>query len=356
MLYSIQYLRFWAALLVLLHHVTLSLERDLGNELVRSFGNGVSGVDLFFVISGFIMVHVTAEKRPGAGDFMARRIARVAPPYWVATSALVLVALVSPRLLASTELQAAHMIASYLFVPFDHPQTFYNYPVLHVGWTLNYEMQFYTIFALALLIAPERRVMAASVMLLALAAAGALFHPSSVQLEFWTAPILMEFIYGMLLGVAWHHPALARLKPPAWLGWAGMAIGTAVMLLLPVGDSGHTPAHGTRWLISGLPAALVLASALVLERADKVRKIEWLRLLGDASYALYIWHFFAIGAMRAVWPKDLAAGWGGAIAFIVLVSAVAIAGSVVAYLLIEKPLVRWSGSLLKRMRRQEAVV
>ena len=133
---NVQVLRAFAALLVIFVHLDQLLSR-LGVPLF-----GGAGIDIFFVISGFIMVYTTMDREITPWSFMADRIARIVPAYWAATLGVFFLALVAPSLLQTSHMQWDELFKSLVFVPF-RKATGLVQPVLFVGWTLNYEMFFY---------------------------------------------------------------------------------------------------------------------------------------------------------------------------------------------------------------------
>ena len=161
-LYGIQYLRALAALAVVVFHAA---ERS-----GYAFAIGAAGVDVFFVISGFIM-WVIADRRPlSPGRFLADRIRRIVPVYWLATGVMVAGALAGlfPNLVLTVE----HVVASLAFVPARSPSTGALWPVLVQGWTLNYEMFFYLVFAASLVLPARLRLPAMATVFAALVATG----------------------------------------------------------------------------------------------------------------------------------------------------------------------------------------
>src|SRR5689334_16532037 len=149
MLGSIQWLRGIAALMVVAFHTnTLALHPSARMDFLAI---GETGVDLFFVISGFIMTITTVDKR-APGEFLRRRIIRVVPLYWMITLSYAALAVMAPTLFRSASPDFLHTLGSLAFVPQFHP-LFPSaiWPVVIPGWSLNYEMFFYGIFALALL-------------------------------------------------------------------------------------------------------------------------------------------------------------------------------------------------------------
>ncbi len=177
LIHPIQYLRGIAALMVVWHHGVGQLATL---ETYFPFRFGTSGVDLFFVISGFIMVVTTAGRDVTPTEFIARRFVRVVPLYWVLTLALAATALVAPSLFRSVTLTAVSLIQSLLFIPhFSPSHAGMIWPVLVPGWTLNYEMFFYVVFAASL--AFSHRLAILSITLAMLVASGYLLGPSPTR-------------------------------------------------------------------------------------------------------------------------------------------------------------------------------
>lgn len=145
---SIQYLRAAAALMIVFYHLGLPLSRA-GHD--GPWPEGLArGVDLFFVISGFIMVVATQDSRVGPRLFLLRRFLRIAPLYFSMTAVLLLVAVINPALVQSFRFEWPHVLASFAFWPMTNPATGETTPVLIPGWTLQYEMFFCLLFAIAM--------------------------------------------------------------------------------------------------------------------------------------------------------------------------------------------------------------
>ena len=316
-LLSVQILRALAALAIAMHHAqydAAGLAQRLGLGFRAIEAPWSAGVDVFFVISGFIMVHASRGLfgEPGASRvFLARRVARIAPLYWAATSLYLAVALAAPALLNSEGLSPGLVLASYVFLPWARPDGAVQ-PAYSLGWTLNYEMFFYALFALALTRPWRQGVPALIAMLLALVAFGRLLG-SAAPWRFWTDPIILEFAFGMALGVA--RLKGARLGPivRAVLAGGGLVL-FALDLARPEGALASL-----RVLAYGVPATMLVAAAALAPdegRASSLARFgAW---LGDASYALYLVHPFVIrGAREIVWDSDLAGvigPWGFVVA------------------------------------------
>jgi peptidoglycan/LPS O-acetylase OafA/YrhL len=285
---SIQALRALAALGVVAFHT---------NGIVLSHGwpahvfphvsrYGEIGVDVFFVISGFVMALVTHGVPSGlasARSFMFARIARVVPLYWLLTAFFIALVAVMPG--ASDAFDHAHVTAwhaltSFLFLP-SMSWTGIAAPVLGVGWTLNYEMWFYVVFAVAMC-ATRHRLLAVGA-LLVLTSALHLLPGEGVAFAFYTNPLVLEFVFGCCVGTLY---ASGRTVPVA---------AAAVLLLATAAAGGAfapTLTDANRFLVFGLPALAVVVAGLAFE--NKLRWNAWLERIGDSSYSLYLTHLFSM--------------------------------------------------------------
>lgn len=327
----IQYLRGIAALLVVYTHSVETFEsvRDVFPHSIGEYG-----VDLFFVISGFIMVYSTHGKKITPAVFMLRRLERIAPLYWFFTTLLIIIALIKPDLFSTVNLNLSHTISSYLFIPQYSPSETLNgmfKPVLYPGWTLNYEMAFYAVFALSLLFAEKYRLALMSLILCSVAFAGSLIEFDGI-LKFYANQILLEFLLGVILGYLFVNNLI---KPNRILGLVTLAAGVILYLYL---SNNFTL---NRFYISGLSAALVILAALLLSTKESIKKSNWFSLMGDASYSIYLSHFFSIGLFSFVRQKlglaDIT-NLGLIVFFITAAMIFSTLVGVVVYKLIEKPI------------------
>jgi peptidoglycan/LPS O-acetylase OafA/YrhL len=279
--------------MVVLYH---ALQAAGAETAIRAWPNFSAGVDLFFVISGAVMVLSTrtlATRPNPARRFIARRLRRIVPLYWLLTATKL--ALATTTLAPHTAPTPWNIAASLLFIP-SRDATGAIRPILPIGWTLNFEMLFYALFAAAL----ARRASPLSItpILAALALAGFWRTPA------WPAPLslangmVLEFAAGMAL-------ATWPLRPPLWLA----PLAAAALLTLP-------SCGPWRFLTWGAPATLLIATAIAHEArlAPKIPRL--LLTLGDASFATYLIHPFIIAALShagppgtlAAIPASLAAG------------------------------------------------
>lgn len=350
---AVQLLRALAAALVVVGHLkgaAWTHQGELGPFPRIAFFGG-AGVDLFFAISGFIIVHaglrLLRDDHPGR-TFLLRRIARIVPMYWGVTLLPLTFAVFVGRDLPPLEAVAK----SLLFIPYDRSGTGEFYPLCDLGWTLNYEIQFYALFAFWMVVGKERCVGLAIASLCLLVLAGSMASPTSDVLYFWTRPIILEFAGGMAIAALYNA---GRLHLSSGLRIALIAAALALYIADPLGlvPLARTPNEMVRVIGWGVPGMLLLMAALSSPFALRSGLAQTGVLLGNASFALYLLHPFAITACRrviALLPLPLGiGGW-------VLVGTgfiVACGGSILAYLYLEKPLTAWlTNRLTDRTRSQ----
>lgn len=289
-LLGLQILRFIAAFSVVLFHIGSGYQIEFGND-VNPFVFGASGVDVFFVLSGFIIAMTTDPAR-GTWHFCRRRLVRVVPLYWILTIGIAVIGLAIPSLLNSTIVTAEALFKSLFFIPYEK-QSGAIQPLLFLGWTLNYEMFFYAIYAVCLLIG-LRSPLAPMTVVVLLVIAGQLFPFDSIPWRFYSNPIMIEFALGV--GIY-----LIYARQPHWfVGRTMFLAGAAAALYILLRLSPSVP-----WLVaSGLPAALLVA-AFVNVMPGHSRWLSLFALFGNASYSLYLSHPYIIQVLSKVFPADL---------------------------------------------------
>jgi peptidoglycan/LPS O-acetylase OafA/YrhL len=350
-------LRALAALLVLLYHLVNTSafgwtdpSGNLQQPAALISAIGFAGVDLFFVISGLVMV-LTCYDRFGRGDewtqFLKRRVARIYPLYWLATLGVLAVCWVQPELAAREKFAWPTFVQSLLLWP--QPQ----YPIVAVGWTLTYEMFFYLAFA-ALLVLPRRWLLWelgvwAAITLLMFAMHNDPQHrltpDGHLALPLYASPLALEFIAGCVIG--W----LARRGQSAWAataaaaGAAGLVAGGGY-----VGMKFPIDAHYglVRAGVFGGAAALLVYGAVGLERRGWFsiprRAVFW----GDASYSTYLTHMYVLWLVAAAWPSLGRSAAGGPWMATLIGVAACSAASAMCHCAIERPLNQFFHGRLSR--------
>lgn len=336
---TIQALRAIAALMVVVFHA-LELWGDRIDPSAPGvdWANGAAGVDIFFVISGFVMImasrHLIGQPN-GWTDFLRHRIARIVPLYWLLTTAKLAAVMILPALAIRTSLDPGFIAGSYLFMPvIDHAGNFR--PLIPMGWTLTYEFLFYLLFAAAL--AMRADILRVIVPGLGIIAAFALFRQASWPA--WTvlfSTIVLEFIFGVVLAkltLAGH-----RLSPRA--ASALVTAGIVAIMALPMVSS------DLRVVMWGLPAFAIVAGAVSLERIVADKLPNWLLSLGDASYSIYLGHGFVVPVCVLIVGKMLPGNFAAEVFAVVLCL---LGGAALGWLLhglIELPIIRFFRSRQK---------
>jgi exopolysaccharide production protein ExoZ len=350
-LINVQILRALAALAVVLYHTGVEASgvcKAVGLSCAYEFDFGFNGVVLFFMVSGFIMVVTSWNsfgKTGAVRTFIDKRLKRIVPLYWLVTTVAVVGIYFVPSMLNVPVLDVNYVISSYLFWPAERVNGQVR-PIANLGWTLNLEMFFYAVFAIALFFGRLRGLIIAVTFLLCLtvlqmtglfAAQGSL---ASVALNFWADPIIINFVIGIGIGVLYMLDV--RITKTDCLLLAGIAIASAAAFnynyeLLGSFREDHVIAR----LVSALPVLPVFIIGALGPQID-VNKI-WTKiglLLGDASYSLYLVHPFAIRPFRAIWSKfvgDALPIW----CFMIACFALAVLVGLLSYYLAERPLTNY---------------
>jgi exopolysaccharide production protein ExoZ len=288
---SIQYLRAFAALSVLITHV---LQWPLGELNFTLLKTGRLGVEVFFVISGFIMTMIAGDGAFRPGRFLSRRALRIVPAYWAATFLVVALALALPSQFRTTIPTIGGLIKSLLFIPSLHPKA----PLLLLGWTLNFEAFFYVVFASLFFLGSGLRTLVLCALFGALVGIGLHLQDPSYVEEFYTSMSLIGFCAGTLVAQLYRRGWLAP-DPDARDALIGAMLALlAAFYMLPWDDADHTtlPLH----LLMSITAVSIVLLGLQIEVAGLLPRLATLKYLGDASYSLYLFHLFAIAAVWAV--------------------------------------------------------
>lgn len=285
---TLQFLRFVAAGLVVLSHISYYIHNraDSGFPI---FGALAQGVALFFVISGFIMT-VTSNPQVGregaVSYFTLSRIIRIVPLYWAVNIAKLVGLVVVPGMIAANP-TVSNVILSFLFLPAKNAdgivEAFYG-----VGWSLNFEMAFYALFAFALLIKVRPALIVIPILLLALLIA-------QFKTEGWSAvayllsPTLLNFIWGILIA-EWY---LTNRTLPSGVSIVLVLIGFLTMFV---------EAPGFQILIdTKLSYGVIVLGFVALEKQIGKHIPRLFSYLGDSSYSLYLTHpMFGVFAVIAI--------------------------------------------------------
>jgi exopolysaccharide production protein ExoZ len=248
---------------------------------MHSFGS--FGVDVFFVISGYVMARICAGNTE---FFFRRRVLRIVPPYWAVTILLFIFAIFYPELLKSTRSSPSELFKSLFFIPFEKSKGLIQ-PLLFPGWSLNYEMFFYVVLGASLLIYRRHALWLTSGIIILTIVICKQFADQSVIAHFYARDVSLEFIFGLIsfyVCRAVSQPTAVRIRVPMlMLLFASMAGLVMYQGLLPHNEIPRSIPLG------GLSFLLVTSAALLSE-GEWDTNAAFLVLVGDASYILYLIH------------------------------------------------------------------
>lgn len=340
-LLGLQYLRAVAALMVAYYHLTLQIPAYTS---FLAFTKWVKtdyfseAVPVFFVVSGFVMYISGIDSGPVT--FAWRRIARIVPLYWILTIAIVVLAASVPGLLHHATASPRYVLKSLLFIPYRNPAAQNQvFPILGPGWSLDYEMFFYAVFAAALCCAARWRLAVICLALIGSFTIGEVFPAirSSVYGAEYTSPLLLTFISGIFIGWGYRRK-LIRIRP--WIGWCLTVAGLLMLVIAGLPE----------WIRSELVPAGIVVGVVSLDAAGAVPDWSFLRRLGDASYSIYLVHLFAFDALAKVWTHLGFDGRVSAICFASICMAAAVGLALLTYTYIEKPSLSLFNGLLSSMK------
>ena len=342
---AVQYLRGAAAVCVFLFHISAEVESRWGSNAVVVDQIGAAGVDLFFVISGFVMAMLVARDGPsGPLPFFGRRLLRVAPPYFLVTAAVFVIAAVVPGVFNNTSADPLQLLHSLLFFPMAEDGELIS-PLLMVGWTLNYEIAFYAVVAVTAGLLGDRRLIGTMLVLFSAVLAGAILQPENPVAKFYTNPILIEFAFGIFIWHLWEAGYGRNRFASVLIGGAALAI-----LILQF----EQDPQSARPILWGLPVAMLLFASLGL----LTFRSRFLEAVGNWSYAFYLTHVFVVaGWIRIVIPGF--AGYGFSLPWQAHYLGMTVCGLVLAWLFyrfVEKPMMNAGAAILSLRSRKSGAV
>lgn len=333
---NIQALRAYAALAVVIFHT--------GFIFPHMLQMGKFGVDIFFVISGYIMARICETD---TRFFLRRRLIRIVPPYWAMTILLFCFSLMFPRLLLSTHADPADLLRSLLFVPYYREDGLIR-PLLYVGWSLNYEILFYVLITLGIYLLPKHPLAIATGLLLSLHFICSQFAGAGAITMCYSSNVVYEFVLGILayeIARRVSSSTATAMRPFSLLALCGSLLG-----IVFVQGIAHSPLPA-EWFILQLLAMLTILNASLLSQGDWDIRMPWIVIIGDASYVLYLVHAYILSLSDRVlsrwvpWMHMTHAGTAFTLA------ALCTALAVFLHLKLEKPTVNYLNSILGGHRK-----
>ena len=289
---SVQLMRGVAAVSVIFTHILM-------------INNGGFGVDLFFCISGFIMMHIT---RTDCKDFLLKRVIRIVPLYWIATFSTAALLFTMPNVFRTSVLSSENLVKSLLFIPsiMSEGTTGQNFSLLTVGWTLVMEIFFYIIFFVSMKINHGLRHVITTIFFVIMVASGLLVSTDNIFIVFYCRPVILEFSLGMfaykiLMGKQTSKQINKQINKQTGV----LLIAFSVLIWASLFAVKHIPflSDLDRFLKHGLPSFLFFI--LIFKYFEHKRIPQVFILVGNVSYSLYLTHTFIVqGFSRLVYNID----------------------------------------------------
>ena len=332
---SVQILRALAALVVVSVHIPTEVQYGMGwGEALPLFLNGGAAADLFFVISGFVIVYSSEGMFGQKGAprvFFLRRLARTVPLYWLTSALILATILVSYRDISLAAHSIGSIIGSFAFVLYPRPNGA-AFPLNPVGWTMPFEMFFYVAFAVAILLSRARAVLAVTLFFVGLAVIGFIV-PMPFPFAGWCDPLSLDFAF--VMGLALAYRAGWRMPLPVSV----LCVVAALAAYVASGFNGG-PHVAWRVLEWGVPSAVLLAGFVLSGARPNVGPVgRAFAFLGDASYSLYLIHPLVLPVPRRILRHFVdipQSPW----LFGAALMAAAIVAAIACYLVFERPLTR----------------
>ncbi|MCK5696529.1 MAG: acyltransferase [Gammaproteobacteria bacterium] len=344
---NIQSLRGIAVLLVVLFHL-LNIEQKYGGSehiLPNFFQFGMFGVDLFFVISGFVMVAITRGKFQVFNEslkFLYHRIARIYPLYWIYTSLLFIVFFLQPMLINNAQGNQVDILSSFLLIP-SH-----ILPLVVVGWSLIHEMYFYIIFFLILLLIPEKYL---RYMLLIWGFFVLIMNNYWISnnpiIQVISHPLTFEFLGGCFIAIFYFQKEVhISNKILLILTLFSITVSLLSFLYYQKMTASIIPLGWWRIIIFGLPALLLVYCAIIAEKNGYIIHSSLL-LIGNASYSIYLSHVLTLSVFGRIWSLFSIDSIIDNIIIIPILIILVLGVGFLSYLILEKPLFRLSRHIIQ---------
>ena len=327
---SIQMLRGLAAIFVIFEHV-------------RFLNCGAFGVDIFFCISGF-MIMLSTEKN--TEHFLAKRAIRILPLYSLMTLGTFALLLVFPSMFETTKADGIALLKSLFFIPFDIGGGVLQ-PILRVGWTVYYEIFFYLLFFIAFHISHKYRGLLCSMFLMVLVTMVHLFDPANLFLRFYGDPVALEFIYGICAYYICKKIYVLKEngKLPGFLSYVSLLIGLVTFAVLAITKVHANILGFMRPMIWGLPATLIVICFFIA--GVQITSPKILTTIGNMSFSIYLIHYYPVLFLdRKVF--DFSTCRPTSVLGVAICVAICLGLSYIRYLLIEKKLSKKVSDLFLR--------
>ncbi|MEM5547758.1 acyltransferase [Pseudoalteromonas fuliginea] len=285
---SLQILRALAAWLVVYHHYMQIFHNFNSSSLIGDFfsSRGGFGVDLFFVLSGFMMYLAASRPSADGWSFFIKRLFRVFPTYWFFTFIIIIAVALMPNTFIYNQYTAYTLIQSLFFIPHESASGLGVYPVLTVGWTLNYEVLFYSILAVCLAAFKRKGIYICCALILLFPIV--FYSFDNVTMSVIKNPKMWQFVFGMAIGYIFLKYKIIEIQ----LFKTGLISLIAGGIILS-GILGYGLIHTT------ISASLIVIGFILINNLFNEKNLltQFLIKLGDYSYSTYLAHILVLGVL-----------------------------------------------------------
>lgn len=365
---GVQVLRAFAVMIVVLSHFSIIIKNqtEIGSFITIFTQNSPFAVDLFFFISGFIMVFTTKGNIKSnvlrASDFLIKRLFRIFPVYYLCLAVFVIFVTLYDKSYSINDIPVKDIVKSFFLIPLSPPDKspFYGYSLIVPAWTITYEIYFYVIFSIALLLTSKYRTIVCSSVLVAVALILQLYFNGRFTIDaqdmhltssgiignfsFIANPIIFDFILGMFLGEFFISKLYLRMKSiidilaPAFLCFGATAF-------ISMFRYGYGLTH------SAIGAFFLLFAILHFDFKKSIIYPRALIFIGNISYSLYISHVVVINIAdrysNALYVYTQSSGWRRY--FVIIILAITIA--TLMHKLIEIPSTKVAKSIIEKLKK-----
>lgn len=247
----------------------------------KFFNRGSFGVDIFLVISGFMLIYSTQKN---VDNFLVKRIKKIVPMYWIMTIVTAIFVCFLPELFNSYEFTWKYLFKSLFFIPYEHSGI--EQPLLGLGWTLNYEMFIYVIFFIGIKLSKKYRGVITSIICCLLVLVRPMDNVDNFYIHYYGNDIIIEFVLGMGLYyfIKHYEGILKKISANAYLLMSGVLF----IVLWYVQDNSY------RGFINGGIAALIFLCVFMWSIEKKFSSKNIFVIIGNVSYYIYLTHIYVV--------------------------------------------------------------
>lgn len=320
---SIQALRGIAALFVVLDHV-------------RFINCGSFGVDIFFCISGFIIMYITHENTE---YYLRKRLIRILPLYYIMTIGTFALLILFPAMFEQTTADPIFLIKSLLFIPFDVGNGVLQ-PLIRVGWSVNCEMFFYVVFWISFHISHKYRGLICSIMLVGIVILAQFLSVDFAPLTFYGNPVMLEFILGILCYYITRGIYNINQRKPLsrWILSISLFTFIGLLIILVITCQDINSFGISRPLLWGTAGMILVILIFVVGLCLSMPR--FLVMIGNLSFSLYLMHYYPVMFFDRV-IFDFSTCTARSVVGVIISIVVCLIASYISWFVIEKHFTKW---------------